>query len=188
MPAGQAYDPWLDAPPRRRWPWPLLVPLIGCGGVLLLAVAAGVIFLLSVGTANTPGLTAEAEDEIDKKVLAEMRADGLIEADERVLFLYSAALFHVRDDASFFTDRRVVRLGADEHPHREARYEEIDSIELVRAEDELENSIVRIGLRDHSVFELEVDPGEHGDTRFERLLRQTWMEHRDAPGPEAGPR
>jgi hypothetical protein len=58
----------------------------------------------------------------------------------------------------------------------------------VRAEDELENSIVRIGLRDHSTFELEVDPGEQGDTRFERLLRQTWMEHRDAAGAEAGPR
>lgn len=175
---GVESDPWVGAPPRAGMPRAIVWALGGCLLLLFLAGTAFVVFFAFVGSSPTPGTNAEAESEIAPAVLADMRADGLIEPDERVLYLYSGALFHVRDGAAFFTDRRVVAIpGTFEERAGErisARYDEIADVEFIPATEVLDDSVVRIVRSDGSEFELLVGRGAGGDVKFERALRKEW--------------
>lgn len=193
MTRGVDDDPWVEARTRTPLPRALVWSLWGGLGCSLLALASLLVIFVWVGSSPTPGPNAEAEDEIAPRVLADMRADGLLEPDERVLYLYSSALFHVRDDAVFFTDRRVVSIpGALEERAGErlsARYDEIAELAFEPAEGALDESAVRVVLHDGRELVLKVGCGAGGDVRFEQALRREWQARGGArTDPGASPR
>lgn len=189
MTHGVESDPWVGAQPRARMPRALVWTFAGCAVLVLLAFGATIAFFGYVGASPTPGTSAEAEHEIEPAVLADMRADGLIEEGERVLYLYSSALFHVREGAAFFTDRRVVAIPSafEERAGEriEARYDEIAELEFEPAAGALDDSAIHVLLHDGSTFTLVVGDEAGGDVAFERALRAQWSTRANVRPAEA---
>jgi hypothetical protein len=83
----------------RRWMYFMWVP-IGLVGVL----ASFGVFVVLTG----PSLNVITGEELAPSDLALIRAEGIVEPDERISLFYSAGVFSIREDGNLITDKRVI--------------------------------------------------------------------------------
>ena len=138
----------------------LWVPVIG-----ITVIFVGLAVLSTLG----PSLAVQTGAELERSDLDLLRAEGIVEQDEKIVLFYSAGLFSIREDGNVLTDRRVISY-EEEADGQIAVYEallsEIESISIAEKGDFLSDSILLIALRDQTSFYLLVSTENDGDNRF----------------------
>lgn len=172
-----------DQPPPRR----------GSGGlgclklfVILIAAGFGLLLLAAIGlyVASERGYFPPAEarrgDDLPERLANKLRTFA-VEADEEILWFYSAALTDVHEDGNLLTDRRVVSyfedFSTDEWFLNEIALEDIAGVEVTyESEWSLEDSLVDVygdedgdGEPEH-VLSLYISSTEKRDAPFVRAI------------------
>ena len=158
---------------RRGFLFGVLAALGSVAGLVLCAVIAiGVM----IETGVLPDTAAVPGSEVSDETLEFLRSEGIIGADETVLFFYSAGLLDVRELGNLVTDQRVVNYWerGEEIEITEATYPEIESIEPTFGSGVLGSSSFLIELHDGSWFELVVPSESQLDREYFEVLESTW--------------
>lgn len=158
--------------------------LIGCFVLTIGAVSAVVVCLVAFAVAMEvgyfPDTVAKPRGMIPKRQLAQLRDNGIIEADEEVYYFYSRAMFSVLNEGNLFTDERVISYERDagELVIYSATYNEIHAIDFEKSERWLDDSVITITLWDDDWFVLVVSGERRRDVAFYQHLREQWLQHR----------
>lgn len=103
---------------------------------------------------------------------------GALDEDEKVLYFYSTGFLSYKEDGNFFTDRRVVSYWRDPGPEEfhiaQAEYSEIQSIDPEFTDSFLDDSIIKITLKDDTHFSLYVSNELGKDHVFYESLKRRW--------------
>lgn len=137
---------------------------------------------LGIESGYFPDTKAVPGEKLSERSLRFLRARGLVGEGEKILYFYSAGLFDIEDDGSFFTDARVVRYWEDpdvgELVSQSAEYPAIVSIEPEFAESWMGDSTIRVAKYDDEEILLVVCNDEKGDRAFAKRLQEEWERHR----------
>ena len=169
---------------------------LGCatlvGGFLGLLVAFVLVLGFAVEGGYIPDSAAQPAGKIHPRYLKELKAMGVVEPEENVLYFYSAALLSLRDDGNLFTDQRVISYQEvdGELEVLSARYEEITDIDFDQSGAWGEESTITVTREDGTWFVLLVGTEGSGDQSFYDRLNQTWESRLGSagsqpPGPAA---
>lgn len=135
------------------------------GAVIAIAVIfAGLMVLGTLG----PSTTVLTGAELDRSDLDLLRAEGIVEQDERIVLYYSAGLLSIREDGNMLTDRRLISYEESDGQIvvYAASLAEIESISIAEKGDFLSDSLLLITLRDGTSFYLFMSTENDGDNRF----------------------
>ena len=150
-------------------------PCMGAFGLLT-------IFGLGMESGYFPDSKAVPGEKLSERSLRFLRAKGLIDEAEQVLYFYSGGVLDIEGDGSFFTDARVVRYYEDlvsgEFVSHSATYDAIASIEPELTDDWMGDSTIRVTRDDGEEILLAVCNDERGDREFLKRLRQEWERRR----------
>lgn len=171
-------DPWLGGGPRapaRTIPRPLVFVALGCGLLVLAALAALGVFLIRVG--NGPAIEAVPGAKVDAKTVRYLKERGLLAEGETLLYFYSEGLFDAEDQAVFCTDQKLCEYdveGGEAFSAASFPYEEIEALEFFPAEDDGPISLLEVRVREREPHTLHLPTDEGGDREFEAVAREHW--------------
>ncbi len=154
---------------------------VGVLSALLCALAA-LVFLAfgALGVALElgyfPDTAAVAGEDLPDRVVAMLREEGVLEAEERVLYYYSGGLFDYMEDGNLCTDRRVISYWTEEGELyvEAAAYADIVGLEVEPAEGWAFDATFHVELASGDVITLFVAGEDDGDEAFEAALRRAW--------------
>lgn len=148
-------------------------------------VVVGFLLVLALGLAGILGYATPTEVLAGRKVSesdrADLRADGIIDHDEEILFLYPEGIWSVREAGSLLTDRRAISYEHDENGElvvEAAAYEEIDSVIVEERGDFLNVTWILVTTQDGNLFYLLASTDDGGDLEFAQALRHQWKQAR----------
>lgn len=156
--------------------------LIGCGGIMLLGVAA--VVGLFVWIASQPESGVKLANEMDAYALEYLEEHGMLEPAERLLAYYDVTMAMDGSEAALVTDRRVMY-----HKGGRTTAIELASVEDVSHREEgLIGDVIEVFAAGGEAMKIEIAPLNGGAT-FHRVLVDAWQRARPAAnesGPEAG--
>jgi len=99
---------------------------------------------------------------------------GIISPDDRIKYFYSDAFLFIGDDGNGITQNQVFSYWKEDgRTHVEtARFSDIDTIDVQKSKNLLENSIVTINRKDGSNFYIFISSAAHKDRLFISELRK----------------
>ena len=166
--------------PKSFWRRPIGWLTIGLIAFITLLVMAFAGLGIAINAGYIPDTKAVAGKDLPPALLERLRAEGIIEPDEEVLYFYSDDLLSILADGNLFTDRRVISYGQWEDPEVQsfsATYPEILAIEPRWSNSLFENSVLTVHTETHE-FELWVANESKGDRKFYEKLIKTWEARR----------
>lgn len=136
----------------------------------LVVISVGVNSILMPSTAVVEG------SKVHKNDMNFLYRKDVIKASESLHYFYSAAIFSVRDDGNGFTDSTVFSYWDDEDGFQKenAKYEDIDQIDVKFSGSMLEDTIITITRLDGSDFLLFVSAEDAKDKVFVSKLKALW--------------
>jgi hypothetical protein len=136
-------------------------------------------FFSSLGV--LPRATVTPGDQLPARVISMLEEMDLLEAHESVICFNSAALLSYESDGNYFTDYRVVSYWQEDGIFyaEQARYEEIEDIEVDYTNSFLNDTSVTVIRKDGSSFLLFVSGEEKKDREFVNKLKQAWRSYPD---------
>jgi hypothetical protein len=153
-------------------------PCVGGFGLLT-------VFGLGIESGYFPDTKVVPGEKLSERTLRFLRERDLLGEEEQVIRFYSAGMFDVESDGSFFTDARVVRyfedledLGDGKLVSQSAEYDVIASIETEFADGWMADSTIRVTKEDGEEIELVVCNDEQGDREFAKRLQEEWERRR----------
>ncbi|MHC4895025.1 MAG: hypothetical protein ACYTFV_17105 [Planctomycetota bacterium] len=147
----------------------------GCGCVLLLVLAlTGASFLAwKVLSKTWPDSAVIVGDKLPAFVPELLLDNGILEPEERILFLYSAAFSDYLDDGNLLTDQRVISYERVDGELRvySAAFDEVRSVDPLYSQKELEDT--RLSIETASgAFPLLLSTEDGLDQEFIRELKR----------------
>lgn len=170
--------------PGRKLSTKLLIGCgIGCGSLILLAVAGIVALGIGIESGALPDTAAQPHGKIPASVPTKLIEWEILDPDEEILYFYSAGLFSIKEDGNLFTDRRVVSYDSTDDGLQvsSAEYDRIVKIELDATDNWIDDSVITIYTTDGEWFVLLVSAESDRDQDFYRKLRHTWESKRGVP-------
>lgn len=135
---------------------------------------AGVIFfgLLTIGLLG-PSTAVQTGDQISPDDVALLRAEGIVDGDERIVMLYSAGLFSVREEGNVITDRRVISYEEfeDEIWLMSTAFEDIQAVSVEETGDFLSDTVIMVTPNVGEQYLLFASTENGGDERFVAEIR-----------------
>ena len=127
-----------------------------------------------------PDSAAVEGDDLPAHVVEKLRDVRVLEADEQVLYFYSAGLFDYLEDGNLFTDRRVISYWSvdGELEIQAADYGQITDIRVDQADGWLDDASIHVECADGDEILLIVAGEGRGDRKFVTALRQAWERYR----------
>lgn len=111
-----------------------------------------------------------------------MHRKGVFPAGERIVYFYSDAFLHVRDDGNGFTDNNVFSYWKDEDDvftYETADFSKVRKIDVEFTRDLVGNTVVTIERDDGSDFLLYVSHEDGLDKKFVNELKSRWNNSRE---------
>jgi len=125
-----------------------------------------------------PDTKVVAGDSLSSEVIASLREEGIILADEKIQYFYSEDLFSFENYGNLFTETRVVSYEMDAETNKRVIYSlplaQVSDINLVKGESEFDDSIIEIFANNEHKFSLVVSREEDGDDNFYSSLVSQW--------------
>ncbi|MGC6488385.1 MAG: hypothetical protein ACON4Z_12115 [Planctomycetota bacterium] len=168
------------APKRSFWRTPLgVLSILVCAGAGLVFVAFAS-FGVALELGYFPGTAAVSGADLPERVVTLLRDEGVIEADEEVLYFYGGGLFDYMEDGNLCTDQRVISYWTDggELYVEAAAYADIVDVEVDPSDGWLVDATIDVEVRDGDVITLYVAGEGGGDEAFEAALRRAWRRGR----------
>lgn len=175
----------VEPAPKRRSFWRTPVGVLAAIGLALggLIFASLFVYAIAMGTGVVPDAAAVAGGKLPARVVALLQDNSVVEADEPVVYYYSAGLFDHLADGHLITERRVVWFWRDEEnegavAHYWLDYGQIEDIRVVWAKSLLDETIITIVAADNDETDIYVSSDERGDRQYHKQLMKLWREHR----------
>jgi hypothetical protein len=139
---------------------------IGLVGVLV----AGLVLVGLTG----PSPNVITGEELTQSDLALLRAEGIVEPNERILLFYSAGLFSIREDGNLITDKRVISYTEIENKLwlQSAQFDELKDVSIEESGGFLSDTVLLVTLVDGTSFRLFVSQEKDGDKHFLNELKK----------------
>ncbi len=151
--------------------------LIGCGGLLVLCVAAAVVGGTWLATRPEGGV--RAGNQMEQYALDYLSEHSLLEPGEEVLAYYDATLSMDGTEAAILTNDRVMY-----HKNGNTTSIALQDIEDVRHRKEpLIGDVIEIQAASGQLMQIEIAPLNKGET-FKNVLMNVWRKRKDAPSDE----
>lgn len=154
---------------RRKWWW------LAGGCTLAWIAGLGVLwFFYAIGTG--PSTRVVSAEQLEPRSHAFLRANGLLQEDETLLYFYSPALFDARSSGCFCTDRAVVEYSGRPGSRKSTRigYDEIVFERLLRSARSSTKSVLSLDSRTGVGLTLRLARSDDGDVAFEHAVRRQW--------------
>ena len=116
----------------------------------VIAIILGIFFGLFLSGLMVIGIISPEtyiyrENEIPKRYLTEIKELGLVDADEKIRFFYSDALYDIKEGMYFVTDRRLtIYLKEWDDPVHQLQLAEIDYLDAQYDDSFITDSWIRI--------------------------------------------
>ena len=155
----------------------------------ILHIAATVIGLpiVAISLVTSSGILPNTQvmsgDQLPNRVVSMLESTGLIEEGEEVIYYYSGAMISYANDGNYFTKNQVVSYWKEngELYAEQARYQDIEDIQVEYSESFLDDTIVTILRTDGTEFILLVSAEADKDHDFVAELKTRWVEGRGNP-------
>lgn len=156
----------------------------GCGAALATLVGLWAIYAIyfapPLGVVSHEGLRAK-----DLEVLEKLK---LLDEGEKIIYFYTQGVLSIREDGSYYTDRKVVSYksdGDDRMYIETASYDDIEAMQPKYSTSWLEQSTVTVARNDGTDFVLYMSPDEKESRKFYNRLLEEWKATRGDPVPES---
>ena len=157
----------------RRYSWKHIA--VTAVGLPLLA------FIVVSSTGILPNTQVMSGRQLPGHVVSMLKERGLLQEGEEVIYYYSTALFSYADDGNYFTENRVVSYWQEggAFSAEQARYEEIEDIEVEHSNFYLDDTQVTIKRKDGTGFILLVSAEEEKDHQFVDSVKRLWTKSKE---------
>jgi hypothetical protein len=112
-----------------------------------------------------------------------MQRQGILNADDNLIYFYSDAFIDIRKDGNGLTDRHVFSYWKDDENrfnYELATFEEIKDIQVNWSKTWGENTTIDIVRNDGSKFILYVSNSDRRDREFVAALKERWSRSKEA--------
>ena len=146
-----------------------LLTILGLGTAALVTMAfIGLVYIGIVG----PETFVVSGKQVTKRHLQEIRALGLLDADEAIRYFYSDGLLDIREGLYLVTAKKLVVYSSEwENPAVIIPFGEIVALAIEYNDDWLEDSYVSVTLTDGSEVLFPLSSERGGDKKFYEYLQ-----------------
>ncbi|MFT4515982.1 MAG: hypothetical protein ACI91B_004703 [Planctomycetota bacterium] len=170
---------------KKRSFWRTPVGVLAAIGLFLAVLIFAALFAygIAMGTGIVPDAAAVAGGELPARVVALLQEHEVVEADERVIYYYSAGVFDHLADGHLISEDRVVWFWRDEDNAEAVEtywldYTQIEDITVVWAESFLDDTVITFVDEDGDEIEIYVSSDDGGDRKYHKQLLKLWRKHR----------
>ena len=144
------------------------IVLISLGGILV----TGIFILICIG-ANSPETYIYTGNEIPSKYRRQLNELSLIESDESIIYMYSDALFDIKEGVYILTNKHlIIYLEEWEDPRTIIEFEEIDFLDIEYDNSFFNDSFISVETDYGMTIEFPVSSERGRDRDFFKYLQK----------------
>ena len=131
-----------------------------------------------------PDTKAVAGDELSSFMFNQLVDYEIVDPGDSIIYFYSDGFLSVLEDGNFFTPERVVSYSRDDSGIMvaSAAWADVRYIDVVQKGDDLNNTLIEVGLADYDYFYLWVSAELGRDSVFFHKMLMLWDEKTRSPG------